>query len=62
MLFLLYNANLVDICNPPTLPASGIGLVDDMNALAFGNSIEENCTTLQTVYEKLLDWARKHGV
>jgi hypothetical protein len=33
---LFYNANLVEICNPTTLPASGTGLVDDVNALAFG--------------------------
>jgi hypothetical protein len=34
--FLFYNANLVDICNPPTLPASSNGFVDDVNALAYG--------------------------
>jgi hypothetical protein len=62
ILFLFYNANLVDICNPPTLPASGIGFVDDVNALAFGKSTEKNCRTLQTVHERCLDWARKHGV
>jgi hypothetical protein len=31
-----YNANLVDACNPPTVPASGTGFVDDVNAVAFG--------------------------
>ncbi len=53
-------SNLVDICNPPTLPASGIGFVDDMNALAFGKSKEENSRTLQSVHERCLDWAKKH--
>ncbi len=43
ILFLFYNANLVEICNPPTLPASGTGFVDDVNALAFGKLTEENC-------------------
>jgi hypothetical protein len=38
ILFLFYNANLVEICNPPTLPASGTGFVDDVNTLAFGKS------------------------
>jgi hypothetical protein len=61
ILFLFYNANLVDVCNPPTLPAPGIGFVDDVNALAFGKSTEENCRTLQAVHERSLDWARKHG-
>jgi hypothetical protein len=59
--FLFYNANLVEICNPPTLPASGTGFVDDVNALAFGRSTEENCRTLQTVHERCLEWARRHG-
>jgi hypothetical protein len=61
ILILFYNANLVEICNPPTLPASGASFVDDMNALAFGKSTEENCRTLQTVHEWCLEWARRHG-
>jgi hypothetical protein len=61
ILFHFYNANLVKICNPPTLPASGTGFVDDVNALAFGKSTEENCRTLQTVHERCLEWARRHG-
>jgi hypothetical protein len=35
ILFLFYNANLVEICNAPTLPAPGTSFVDDVNALAF---------------------------
>ncbi len=42
ILFLFYNANLVKICNPSTLPASETVFVDDVNALAFGKSTEEN--------------------
>jgi hypothetical protein len=37
ILFLIYNANLVEICSPLTLPASVTGFVDDVNALACGN-------------------------
>jgi hypothetical protein len=61
ILFLFYNANLVDACNPPTLPASGTGFEDDVNALAFGKSTEENCRTLQAIHEQCLEWARRHG-
>jgi hypothetical protein len=49
-LFLFCNANLVEACNPPSLLASGTGFVNDVNALAFGKSTEENCRTLQTVH------------
>jgi hypothetical protein len=61
ILFLVYNADLVEICNPLTLPASGTGFVDNVNALAFGKLTEENCRTLQTVHEGCLEWARRHG-
>jgi hypothetical protein len=61
ILFLFYNANLVEICNHPTLPASGTGFVDNVNALAFSKSTEENCRTLQTVHEQCLESARRHG-
>jgi hypothetical protein len=60
ILFLFYNANFTNICNPPTLPASGIGFVDIVNALQYSKSMEENCRTLQTVYDRCLDWAKKH--
>jgi hypothetical protein len=59
--FLFYNAYLVDACNPPTLPSTGIGFVNDVNALAFGKTNEDNCRTLQSIHECCLEWAGKHG-
>jgi hypothetical protein len=61
ILFLFYNANFVDACNLPTLPSSGIGFVDDVNALAFGKTTKDNCRTLQSIHERYLEWAGKHG-
>ncbi len=60
ILFLFYYGNVVEICNPPTLPASENGIVDVMKALVFGKSTLENCRMLQTVYELCLEWARRH--
>ncbi len=40
----LLQCERVDACNPPTIPASGTGFVDDVNALAFGKLTKENCT------------------
>jgi hypothetical protein len=60
-LFLFYNANLVDACNQHTSPFSGVGFVDNVNALAFGKMIEENCRMLQIVQERCLEWASRHG-
>ncbi len=42
ILFHFYNTNLVEACNPPTLPASGTGFVDYVNAPAFGKLTEKN--------------------
>jgi hypothetical protein len=61
ILFLFSNANLVEICYPPTLPVSRTSFVNNVNALALGKSTEEYCRMLQTVHERCLDWARMHG-
>ncbi len=37
-LSLFHNADNVDVCNSPNLPATGIGFIDDANVLAFGKS------------------------
>ncbi len=51
-LFLLYNANLVHMCNPLTITASKISFVGNVNALAYGKSTEKNCRTLHAVYDR----------
>ncbi len=61
ILFIFYNANLLNACNLPTLPTSGTGFVDDMKALAFSKLTGENSRTLQTVHKHCLEWARRHG-
>jgi hypothetical protein len=53
--FLFYNANLIDACHLPTSLSSGIGFVDDVNALAFGKTTEDNCRTLQGLHERCLE-------
>jgi hypothetical protein len=58
ILFLFHNVNLVEICNPPTLPSLGTGFVDDVNALALCKLREENRRMLQKVHERCLEWAR----
>ncbi len=58
--FLFYNANIVEISNPPTLSASGTVFVDNVNPLAIGMSIDEFCKMLQKVPKRCLEWARRH--
>lgn len=35
--------------------------MDDVNILAYGNSMEENCRTLTRVHTGCTRWARRHG-
>jgi hypothetical protein len=58
---LFYNANLVDACSIPTVPTSGMGFVDNVNALAFSKTTEDNCITLRSVNECCLEGAKRHG-
>lgn len=61
ILYLFYNADLLDICNRSGTQSSGLGFVDDVNVLAFSTSTEENCRTLQNLHAECERWASKHG-
>jgi hypothetical protein len=61
ILFLFYNADLVAICIPDDLPASAISCVDDANPLAFGESTEETCESLEMLHKRCLKWSDMHG-
>jgi hypothetical protein len=55
ILFLFYDANLVEACNPLALPASGTSYVDDVNALTLCKLTEENCRMLKTAHKQCLE-------
>ena len=61
ILYLFYNADLLDICERPGTNTSAIGFVDDINVLAYGKSTEENCKTLEGIHKKCERWAIRHG-
>jgi len=58
ILFLFYNAELLDICYNPAARTVAVGFVDNVNILTYGPSIEGNCRRLEEVYQKCLDWAK----
>jgi hypothetical protein len=60
ILFLFYNEELVRRCNDNG-KSSGIGFVDDVNILAWGESTESNCKKLSQVHDICADWAIRHG-
>lgn len=61
ILFLFYNAELIDICNPPYEWAIGIGFVDDANILAYGKTTEETTQHLKRLHDRCMAWARRYG-
>ena len=50
ILYLFYNADLLDICENITLRTSPLDFVDDVNILIFSKSIEQNYRNLKYIY------------
>jgi exonuclease III len=62
ILFLLYNEELIRICNQPSLGIHAVGFMDDINILAYSASTEQNCARLSGVHKKCERWALRHGI
>ena len=62
ILFLLYNAELLEICSRPKEALHSIGFVDDINILTYGTTTKGNCLRLGRVHERCLRWAEEHGI
>lgn len=61
ILFLFYNAELIEECGKHDSRLDRIGFVDDMNMVAFGRSTEDNCRRLERAHDRCMDWARRYG-
>lgn len=59
ILYLFYNADLLEACK--TQDTEAVGYIDDASILAVGPSAPHNCKTLKKIHRKAEDWARKHG-
>jgi hypothetical protein len=60
ILYLFYNADLLNISENRTLRTSLTGFMDDVNLLAYGTTTEGNCRNLKRIYNVCEDWARRH--
>ena len=61
MLFLFFNAPLIEQCVRAALPVQTGGFVDDIYLLAYSGSTEDNCRVLHKAHDICLKWARTHG-
>ncbi|KAI3534405.1 reverse transcriptase [Colletotrichum abscissum] len=60
ILYLFYNADLLDSCNE-TGDTTATGFIDDVAILAVGHSTEETCQKLQEALRKAETWASTHA-
>ncbi|KAH7563672.1 hypothetical protein BM1_00719 [Bipolaris maydis] len=60
ILYLFYNADLIEQCNEQT-DAMSVGYIDDVAILAWGKTTERTCEVLGTVLEKAQQWASTHA-
>lgn len=61
ILYLFYNADLLEICSSFSTQITVGGFIDDTVLLATGSSIEENCEKLKESHPLCIDWAEKHA-
>jgi hypothetical protein len=55
ILFLFYNAKLLDLCCNPTARTLAVRFVDDVNILVYSPNTEGNCRQLETIHKKCLN-------
>ena len=60
VLFLFFNAPLIEECTRAKLPIQVGGFVDDIYLLIYSKSTETNCRQLEQVYQIYQYWARTH--
>jgi Reverse transcriptase (RNA-dependent DNA polymerase) len=59
ILYLFYNADLIETCK--TENTESIGYIDDVSILAVGPTPQHNCKILKTTHRRAENWARQHG-
>jgi Reverse transcriptase (RNA-dependent DNA polymerase) len=61
ILYLFYNANLLEKLKNKGLCTSIAGFMDNINILIFGLTTQRNCNVLQRIHLKYETWAKRHG-
>ena len=61
ILYLFYNAPLLESLEGLYLSLSPTGFVDDIALLTYSRSVKRNIYILQKAYEKCLEWSNSHG-
>jgi ribonuclease HI len=59
ILYLFYNADLIEACK--TDDTEAVGYIDDASILAVGPTAQRNCKTLKIIHRRAEKWALQHG-
>ena len=59
ILYLFYNADLIEACQ--TERTEAVGYIDDVSILAVGPTTQRNCKTLKAIHRIAEKWALQHG-
>jgi hypothetical protein len=62
ILFLFYNAPLLEIVERPDLQVSALGFADDINLLAYSTTTATNCNNLVRTHQHGVEIAQAHGL
>ena len=60
ILYLFFNANLLNICEQQKKKTTSIEFVNDVNVLTYSTSTEKNCKILKKLHEIFTTWFRRH--
>ena len=61
ILFLFFISELLEGMQSVEEKQLGVGFVDNINIITWGDSAQENCKRLEEAHEKCMDWSRRHG-
>jgi len=62
ILYLFYNANLLEACDDIKLKINFINFVNDINILIYEEFMKCNCRVLNEIYDKCEQWSKTHDI
>ncbi len=62
ILYLFYNANLLEACDDIKLRTSFTDFVNDINILIYKEFMKCNCKVLSKIYDKCKQWSKMHDI
>ena len=61
ILYLFYNADLLEICTDLETQSSTIGYIDDVAIMVRGPSMDDNIATLANIYPRAAIWSKQYA-